>query len=920
LRLTAAFVAHEARLARRSHRYRWTVLLYLALASAPAVLLLFHHRAGLMAFGPGTFIDYLAFVQPFSMVLLLLVLATDGVVREQRQGSWTVLTLTGMSNAGYLLRRWVALLAVTLPWMVVPLLATAVCATTVGVAPMDLVPFLPGWLVRTVPSALATAALALGLGTVGGGLFSGAALFALGTLVVSPLIDRCLVPLGMAWRGFGEWLGFPDFQVVAFTLSQAPTGRFVRILPTQDIPMDPLLAAEYLAARGAIACGGSFLLLATAALFLRRTVADTPPWRVSPRHPLRSFLGVLNGLRQRFRPEPRPALADYGLLLAGVAILALAVGWKVERHHHFLALAQARYAAEVAEAPAPTALGLVFTTVRVEGRLEPSGRVATRVAMEIENSGGEAPGEHLAFTLDPALAIRSLSASRGEAAIRLRAWDRLAVALSPPLAPGEARRLDFVLEGEPRDTEFRVLGLGGEAFASRFQRHAEARFSWDLADLTHSMAVPVVGPRQVVLRPEQFLPVPRYTPWTLTPPGENRQATGMAVREEGNPAMVRMELDLEGPPGLHLVSACGGVAAPGERLRESCAAVVNQFQVLGAELAVLRQGTLRFAVLRLHRSAAAFHEPVIERVAALLGDAWPGETALPPVTLLEWTQPPLPASASGKLWSDRGMPLEYRPLESFGNLVLLQDTDLMRRQPIPPETLLGQVLAGQLLMRRPLVADHRGALRFLLDHLVKRRLGLAMTEMAVIGPQQNPGAPTVQLWPRERWDLGGEVRARAVLNYLLNLVGEAPFYATVEKFLRRGEEGFAEPGTLHELIALLEAEHGLDLTAFWNDFLEGQALPDPRLEGVRFRRGSGGRWRVTGTVRNQGTGTVRCPVLLTTDLSPQETQLVIPDGGSVAFTLETPYRPQAVVLDPQGECLRFQGLAAGDGLRVEFVE
>ncbi len=127
---------------------------------------------------------------------------------------------------------------------------------------------------------------------MGGGLFTGAALFALGTLVVSPLIDRCLVPLGMVWQGLGEWLGFADFQVVAFTLSQAPTGRFVRILPTQDIPMDPLLAAGYLAARGAVACGGSFLLLALATLFLRRTVADTPPWRVAPRHPLRSFLGL----------------------------------------------------------------------------------------------------------------------------------------------------------------------------------------------------------------------------------------------------------------------------------------------------------------------------------------------------------------------------------------------------------------------------------------------------------------------------------------------------------------------------------------------------------------------------------------------------------------------------------------------------
>jgi hypothetical protein len=918
---TAAFVVHEWRLARRSNRYWVTILLQVALVSAPAVLLALRQGEQTL-YGPGSFMDYLSFTHPFALALGMLILGSDGIVREQGQRSWTVLTLAEMSNAGYLLRRWVALLAVTLPWMVVPLLVTAGAAAVAGIPPLELLPFVPLWLARTLPVAVAMAALGLGLGTLGGGLFTAAALFALVTLVGAPLLDRMMVPSGMRWEGFSEWLGSADFQTVAFTVTTAPARNYVRAKPTADIPVDPAEALSYLVARGGVAFGLSMLALALAALFLRRTVADTPPWTVSPKHPLRSFLGLFNRLRQHFRPEPRPALQDLALLVAGVAMVGLAVGWKVDRHRHYQALAESRYTAELAEAPAATPRGIALPEVKVRGRLENSGHLQTEVVWTVERQSPEAAGDALSFSLAEGLRVVSLTSSRGTAVVDSRPWDRLAVRLDPPLEPGERRTLHFALEGTPRTHDFRLRGISGEAFASRFQRQPEIRFARDLADLTHSKTALAATSHQVQLTAEQLLPVPRFTPWTLSEPGEAMRATGMEVQEETDPAMAWMEMELEGPPGLHLVSACGTVTPPGQPLRERCRAIVNTFRILGAELEVLRQGALNFAVFRLHRDAAAFHLPTVDRVAELLEDAWPGETPLPPVTLLEWTPPPQPASASGKLWSrrmiDSGADLQFRPMESFGNVVILPDLDVLRRQPIPPEVLVGQTLAGQLLMRRPLEAEHRGVLRFLLEHLVKRRLGLVST-LAVIPPQRNPEWATLRLWPRELWIFSSPARPRAVFNYLINRVGEEPFYAIVEEFLARGATESPEPGTLYELLALVEARRGLDLSTFWRDFLEGQALPDPVLEGVRFQN-IGGRWRVTGTVRNAGSGEVLCPVLLTTDLSPREMRLEIPDGGSVPFTLETPYRPQAVVLDPRGECLRFQGLAARDRLRVEFAQ
>jgi hypothetical protein len=270
------------------------------------------------------------------------------------------------------------------------------------------------------------------------------------------------------------------------------------------------------------------------------------------------------------------------------------------------------------------------------------------------------------------------------------------------------------------------------------------------------------------------------------------------------------------------------------------------------------------------------------------------------------------------------MDLHHLPLESFGNLVMLAEFQLLMRRPIAPETLVGRTLASRLLARRPLATEQREVLRFVLEHLVRRRLGLNLTDGSVIGRSQNPEVPTLQLWPRQRWDYDASVRASAVLNYLIYLVGEERFYGLVERFLDRGEQGFREPGTLQELLELIRAEvaeeTGVDFARFWNDYLEGQALPDPTLAEVKFRPvgHGGGVWRVTGEVRNEGTGEVRCPLLLATDFSPRERVVTIPDGGSVAFEMETPYRPQAVVLDPRGQCLRFQSLAAGERLRVEF--
>jgi hypothetical protein len=57
-------------------------------------------------------------------------------------------------------------------------------------------------------------------------------------------------------------------------------------------------------------------------------------------------------------------------------------------------------------------------------------------------------------------------------------------------------------------------------------------------------------------------------------------------------------------------------------------------------------------------------------------------------------------------------------------------------------------------------------------------------------------------------------------------------------------------------------------------------------------------------VRNLADGEAVCRVVLAAAVAPVETTITVGTGGSVAFSLETPHRPQAVFLDPDKECHR----------------
>ena len=162
---TSAFVLHELRTQGRSLRFRVAAVAYVAAGSFPAVLTYVHRSGDVFVIGGATYAGETMNVLPLLTGVLALLLSLDGISRERSGGAWTTLGLTDLTNAGYLVRRWLALQAVVIPLTAVPLLAAAALAVAGGHAGFEPAVFWGPWLLHVLPLAVLGVTLGLGLGT-----------------------------------------------------------------------------------------------------------------------------------------------------------------------------------------------------------------------------------------------------------------------------------------------------------------------------------------------------------------------------------------------------------------------------------------------------------------------------------------------------------------------------------------------------------------------------------------------------------------------------------------------------------------------------------------------------------------------------------------------------------------------------------
>ncbi len=901
MRLTAAFVSHELRTQARSLRFRTAAGLYVLAASLPAALV--HVRRPILDYvvgGPGYAFE-VASVLPLLTAAFAFLLSMDGITREHGEGAWTTVTLCEVSNAGYLLRRWLALQAVFLPLSALPLLAAAGIARADGITHLDPWSFAGPWLFQVAPLAMVMSALGLGVGTIGGGPLNALPLLGLLFGLFPPLLNQGLHLFSMRLTHPLDWAGFRTATWTVGRAASAMAGKeqwgWMFPYPASEAGFDPRVMGEQDFAAGALLAAMAAACLGIATVYLRRTRPDVRPHRARPDHPLRSFLRSWSRLRERYTPDPSPAPADrIALALAFLVAVALFTAL-VARASHYEDLAEARYGTETKPSPFITPTSIVPGLWQVRGQVGPGANVAVEVSAEMINQGTE-PAGRLAFELAPGLAA-VVSADAGKA-IPSRSWDRLEVALEPPIPPGGRRRLRFRLSGVPAWTEF-PSSLESRSFLGSYTEHFEAQFSRDRLDFSRAYREPSVSRSRVSLQGADLIPVPRYAPWN---------------GQEGVFPPAKVELSVSGPSGLFLADACGGFAAASERagrLESRCRLALPDLAVVGGRHRLMRQeeaGTgMTVAVFPAHIQAAELHLGFLARSAGMLEEAWPGAGS-GRLVVLEWPQQQVHARGGQFLrrwYREPGEDL----LTVVGNLAFVQEIDLIRLKGLQPESLAVEILSQRLASRRRFAPEHNLFFRQFLRALSRERMGLGPVDGAVVGPlhhyDENLVMQASALDERPTWSYW-RFRFPSLVSALESRAGAEPLRQAVEELLARGEDPAVQPATAEELFAgivrhspspaAVEAVEAL----IRDSFVAGD-LPNLVLEGVEFRRAGDG-WQATGRMVNEGKGEAVCEVVLTTELGPESVAVRAGTGESAAFALATRHRPVGVFLDPDKECHR----------------
>lgn len=877
-----AVVRWELRLQARSWRSRAAVLVYVALCAVPPVFLLGRSHD----FGPATFLDHLLRVQPFLTLLLTLLASGHRSGLATWPETWPVLASAPMGSGRYLLGRWAAVLALVVPVSAVPLLVAAGLAVAAGGDWPAAMAWLASWASRILPLVLVASALWLGAVTILGNEL--AALLA--TFVALDLafaaLNKLLFPLRL-YVDLSLTLGaYRDLTMWTMLLRQRGADDYPEYFTASEAPMDVQATLEQALAASFLGGAVAVSVLALAVAYVRRTRRDLKPRPVRPDHPLRTYLPAILRLRERLAPGAGPSRGDLAVMGCGVLVLAGALAVHAARQRHFQGLAWERHAVETGDPFEPLGTEVKPRAWSVRGSIDGS-------AMDLEIAGtlaheGGAPRSRLAFALNEHLAVEDLVVP-GRRATYERAWDRLLVTVEPPLAAGETLELRWRLAGEPGELEFPFWYLGRDSFVTAAERFLTARFPRDLSDLSTSLKARAISPSGVELRAPALAPVPRYTEWTLTP---RDLSGGREVPEETVLPEAELEIELSVPPGLVLADTCGHLSRRQDgrgRLAGRCRTALSTYAVYGGRLEVLEGDGVAFAALPAHRELAARYRESLAQAARLSQKAWPGLPGFDGLVAMEHR------SGETMWWM-------WREFHLRGQLLLIHEHALATGFLPDGERLVADLLSRDLIARRPLDESQAYFFREAFAALMMQRMGVARQKDATVGGQpwlkQILAEPLIATEKR-----GGElwrVRLPAVLIDLENRVGSRALYGALDRFLAAG----GPPGTVEELLALVEEESGVDLERFYRDFAAGPAMPELRLAGVEWRR-QGRDFRVTGRVENHGTGEVVCPLLVKTELGTIKTVVTVGEKAPAAFDVSVTARPHTVHLDPEGTCHRW---------------
>lgn len=888
MRRFVALLRWELRLQLRAPRTRAAIGIYVALCALPEVVWLQAHDAQ----GSATLLAALLGVQPFLTLVLTALVAGHRSGAAAWPETWPVLASASLGNAGYLLGRWLSVVAIVLPVTAVPMVAGVGIAAAAGYPWQDgaVWAWVGSWALRVVPLVFVAGAMWLGMVTILGSELAALAATVVGVSLALAALNEVLLHFRLLVEASPTLGASADFARAIFRITHRGDAEAAG-LPATEAPFDARAVAEWTAPRLLVGAALAALVLGLAVAYVRRTRRDLAPRPVRPDHPLRTYLLLFLRLRDHLAPSAALSRSDLLAMGCGVLLLAAGLGLDVGRQRHYQRLAGVRYATEKGDPFAPLAREVVPRSWSIRGAVELSGAVALEVSSTLHNQGGE-PRTRLAFTLNENLEVAAVEAPGRRTHVE-RAWNRLRLTLEPPLAADESLEIRWQLRGTPAEIELPLWGYRGDTFVTQMDRFRQARFVRELSDLSKSRPIRAASPRRVGLEAASLAPVPRYTPWTLELVDRGSGSWPEVPREIVVPE-AEVSIELAAPSRVFLADVCGHSSrAEGSRsvLRGRCRTPLAEYGVVGGRLAVQEMGIVVLATLESHRPLVASLGETLARAARLSEKAWPGMKGFGGLVVVEW----LPYFKK-RLDTSRWFWGQYL---LRGRLLLVHEGSYLF--PMGGERLVADLMTRDLIARRPIAPGQELFFRRAFAALMLRRMGLARQQDAVVAsapwldlqlatPLLEGPEHSLALWVH---------RLPAVLADLEARLGSQQLFDGFEKFLSRG----GEAGTVEELLAVLEEEAGVSLERFYRDFIAGSAVPRLTLESVESRREERG-YRVTGQVKNSGTGEVICPVLVKTETGAIRVMVTVDSASAAPFDVRTTSRPHTVELDPGGTCHR----------------
>jgi hypothetical protein len=140
-----------------------------------------------------------------------------------------------------------------------------------------------------------------------------------------------------------------------------------------------------------------------------------------------------------------------------------------------------------------------------------------------------------------------------------------------------------------------------------------------------------------------------------------------------------------------------------------------------------------------------------------------------------------------------------------------------------------------------------------------------------------------------------------ILDILRSEMDDELFFQCLKTFATRFKDSHA---TFSDFVSVCNDASKQDWEPFFEQWLYGEGYPVYHLVSFQSDQ-EGDGWRTSVTIKNDGKGTILCPLELRMETEVKRETFRVPEGAEMTFTYRTPARVDQVIIDP--DHTTFQG-------------